>query len=1151
MNFTSSLFLRPLIAFTLVAAAVSFSATAQDTLLTIPKPDVTKELEGFTVADGFEVNLFASDPMIANPINMDWDDQGRLWIVGSAVYPHIAPGQAASDTITVIQDTNGDGVADTSSVFADNLFIPTGVAYGDGGVYVANSTEILHLTDTDGDLRADKTRVVLSGFGTEDTHHIVHSLRWGYEGLLYFNQSIYIHTHIETPHGPRHLNAGGVWQYRTDTMELEVFTRGLVNSWGHHFDLWGQSFQTDGAGGQGINYVFPGAAFTSAKDRPRVLRGLNPGSPKHSGLEIISGRHFPEEWRGTMVTNDFRGHRVVRFKVEEDNSGYSSVEQPEILTSNHVAFRPVDVKMGPDGALYIADWYNPIIQHGEVDFRDPRRDREHGRIWRVTKKDSPLIKHPPIAKASINDLVGLLDEPEQWNRIHAKRELRTRDRADVVTALEKTLRNLKPNDTGYENARLEILWTYQTLDIVNEKLLNTLLNSSDHRVRAAAVRVLSQWKSRINDEPAYINVLAKKTKDDHPRVRLEAVRALARVQLPEAADAAMQVMQPGMDRFIEYALWATMRDLKDSWLSDVDDLKFAADNEKMLYALKAVDSREAVPALLNTYLNAKLSPKQEREALKAITTHANAQELGTVVEYLLSSNNQNEIDRAKQINIVVAASKRRNVKPRGDLSDINTLIQKASGSLRITAIDAAGQWKLEDQRSTLEDLATHGKSSLELRKSAMNAVAALGGESATELLVGLTAPKEDMEVRIAAASALLSLSPEKAATQTLAILSNIGNQDSAPLYRNFLRAEGGVAALTAVLKGKSLPQEVAKVGVRAITSSGREHPDLVMALSRAGNLDDGPEELTPKQMAEMVSAVQTRGDAKRGREQFRKLDCFQCHAIAGSGGKLGPDLTSIGGSAQIDYLIDSNYFPNKAIKEGYNSLLIETKNGDFYSGIKIAETNTELILRDATEDEFRIPLDTIDTQEDGGSLMPTGLADSLLENEFLDLVRYLSELGRTPEFSAGTKRFARTWRVLSDTDAAKDYLYETQPEKAIQSHESLEWVQAYSNINGTMPLKHVPSLRHRYWRKGHSFLKFTLETSTTGKAAITVTPLDGARLWVAGEQVELSEVNILDLQSGQTECILILDRSQARKDINVELVDDARSTINAAFLSGR
>ena len=136
--------------------------------------------------------------------------------------------------------------------------IPTGIMPGDGGVYVANSTEILHIKDTDGDLKGDERQIVLSGFGTEDTHHIIHSFRGGPDGMMYFNQSIYIHSHVETPHGVRRLMAGGIWHLRAETLELEVFSRGFVNSWGHDFDRYGQSFATDGAYGEGINYVFPG-----------------------------------------------------------------------------------------------------------------------------------------------------------------------------------------------------------------------------------------------------------------------------------------------------------------------------------------------------------------------------------------------------------------------------------------------------------------------------------------------------------------------------------------------------------------------------------------------------------------------------------------------------------------------------------------------------------------------------------------------------------------------------------------------------------------------------------------------------------------------------------------------------------------------------
>jgi len=1007
------------------------------------------------------------------------------------------------------------------------------------------------MVDTDGDLKADETRVVLSGFGTEDTHHIIHSFRWGYDGLLYFNQSIYIHSHIETPHGPRHLDAGGVWAFRTDTMELEVFTRGLVNSWGHHFDTWGQSFQTDGAGGEGINYVFPGAAFLTAKSMPRVLSGLNPGSPKHSGLEIISGRHFPEEWRGNMITNDFRAHRVVRFEVTEDQSGYRSVEQPEVFTSTHVAFRPVDVKMGPDGALYIADWYNPIIQHGEVDFRDPRRDHEHGRIWRVTAKDQPLVSPPAIVGAPIPDLIALLREPEQWNRVFAKRELRTRDRGEVASALEAALQKLNPADPDFENARLEILWTYQTIDAVNEPLLNTLLNSVDYHVRAAAVRVLSQWKSRLGNDDAYVSVLSKGVQDQHPRVRLEAVRALARSDRPEAAALAMQALPQDKDRFLEYALWTTMRETKGSWLPQVEHLAFYKEPDKLLYTLKAIDSPEAVPHLLAAYTSGDFSPAQQDDALDALASHANPQELGAAAEYALSANSLDDDRRATQLKILVSATKRRNVSPEGDLSRLGRHIRRGADSLKDAAMSAAGQWKLTEYTDELTSVAENEDADFDRRQTAMDALGAMGGDAAKESLVGLATSQEKPEVRVGATRALLPLAPDAAAGYAIDLFPGFGDLDPAPLFRDFLKSEDYIKALTTALADRTVPTEIAKIGLRAVTSSGRESPDLVAALSRAGGLNGESKELTPEEMVRAVAAVQENGDAARGQAIFRKLDCAQCHAIGGSGGVVGPDLTSIGGSAQIDYLIDSMYSPGKAIKEGYHSLVIETKDGELRSGIKVSESDSELVLRDATGDEIRIPANTIARRDDGGSLMPSGLADSLLEDEFHDLIRFLSELGRAPEFSVGTDRYVRTWRVLPNTDEAKNYLYESQPEAAVQPHETLNWVQAYSNVNGAIPLDIVPKLRHYYWRNTYSFLKFTIAATTGGQAALAVQPREGMRLWVGGKEVALAETTLVDLSAGETECVLILDRATQANDVRVQLVEQAGASAAAMFKGGR
>src|SRR5437868_3045168 len=289
----------------LLVAICATPVRAQRELTKIPDPDPEIERRSFQVAEGFEVNLFAADPLLAKPIQMNFDSAGRLWVASSAMYPQIKPGQKANDKIIILEDTKGAGKADKITVFADGLLIPTGIEPGDGGAYVANSTELLHLSDTKGTGKADKRRVLLSGFGTEDTHHILHTLRWGPDCRLYFNQSVYIHSHIETPTGVKRLNAGGIWRFNPDTTELDVFARGLVNGWGHAFDKYGQSFATDGAGSGGITHIIPGGYYTWAQGPhvSRILPGLNPGSPKYCGLEIISGRHFPDDWQGDCITN--------------------------------------------------------------------------------------------------------------------------------------------------------------------------------------------------------------------------------------------------------------------------------------------------------------------------------------------------------------------------------------------------------------------------------------------------------------------------------------------------------------------------------------------------------------------------------------------------------------------------------------------------------------------------------------------------------------------------------------------------------------------------------------------------------------------------------------------------------------------------------
>lgn len=334
------------------------------------------------------------------------------------------------------------------------------------------------------------------------------------------------------------------------------------------------------------------------------MSGLNPGSPKHCGLEVVSGRHMPDDWQGSLVTNDFRAHRVCRFVLSEDGSGYASRQEVEVIKSTHVAFRPIDVKMGPDGAIYIADWYNPIIQHGEVDFRDPRRDHVHGRIWRVTAKGSPPVKRPNLTDASITELLDLLKEPEEWNRQFAKLILKSHDR-DEVTALGVWLTSLDKNDVHYEHHRLEALWTYQCVGGSNHQLLLELAKADDHRVRAAAIRVVSDWQEQLDDEA--IAVYRAAVRDEHPRVRLEAICALEHVPSREAAEITILALERPLDRFLDFALWRTIRELQTHWLPAVmaGEVVFEGNIDRLTFALNAVDSPEVVAPLLRLILREK------------------------------------------------------------------------------------------------------------------------------------------------------------------------------------------------------------------------------------------------------------------------------------------------------------------------------------------------------------------------------------------------------------------------------------------------------------------------------------------------------------------------------------------------------------------
>ena len=1128
----------------LFAAAPAF---AQRDLKDIPPPEPELERQALDLADGLEINLFAADPLLAKPVQMNFDAAGRLWVATSETYPHILPGQAANDKIIVLEDADQDGRADKTTVFADGLLIPTGVEPGSfsgvNGAYVANSTEVIFLGDEDGDLKSDFRTTLLSGFGTEDTHHLLHTLRWGPDGRLYMNQSIYIHSHIETPYGVRRLGGGGIWQYHPPTQKLEVLSRGWINPWGHQHDKWGNSFVTDGAGGEGINYTFPGATFPTAPGAARVLSGLNPGSPKYCGLEIISGRHFPDDWQGDLITCDFRAHRVVRFKLTESGSGYVSREQPEVIKTSHVAFRPIDVRLGPDGALYIADWYNPIIQHGEVDFRDPRRDHTHGRIWRVTAKGRPTAPRPSFDAETPAKTFDQLRAPEAYARQFAKRFLVDQW---MPEELDAWIAKLDKDASDYDQARLEALWVQQTWDDVDLALVESLLGSRDHHVRSAAVRVAG---SLVANEASLYERIATRAQDDHPQVRLEAVCALRNVATPESIAAALQVLDRPMDEFLDFALWQTCREQKDVWLPTV----LAEKSESRLYekptqlefALRAVDEPAIVPPLVRLLNDGRLPVDRREGVLELIARLGAPQDLAMIFRRVLESPNQDADAQLALLNALANAATARNVRPDGDLSLLDEILEASDERVAAAAARLLGIWKIEQVRPDLVRLAETPKDPTTRNIAAVSALGDLGGSASMQALIKLSSDSYSPPTRQAAVMALAKGYPSAAGQAAVSLLTSVepSTVDAALLIETFTTRQNAAAALRAALADKQLPADVAKLAVRTARSSAKPDEALIAALLKAGGISGTGLQLTPEQTAQLVDEVKKSGDAARGEALFHRkdLNCVKCHAIGGAGGRVGPDLVSIGASAQLDYLVDSLVQPNKAIKEGYHSLVVVTDDGLTLSGVKVRETDKDLILRNAEDQELTVPLKAIEERKQGMSLMPAGLVDNLTRQELIDLVRFMGELGKVGPYQLKPDRTVRRWESFVMTQQGVELLRRNRLGIAATNDARLSWEPAYARFDGALRLDTLGvlgSVKNKFMKvPPFTLVRFQIDVQQAGPIDLQFDNAAGLQIWLDGKPLEPADLLRIEPAVGRHTVTIAVDREARNDRLACKLID--------------
>ncbi len=513
-------------------------------------------LATLSVPEGYKIELFASErefPDLANPVQLSFDNKGRLWVATMPSYPHYKPGDPRpADKLIILEDTSGDGKADKQTIFADDLHIPVGFEIAHDGVYVSQGNNLVFLTDTDGDDQADTKEVLLSGFDDHDTHHAISAFTTDESGAIYMAEGVFLHSNVETSYGPIRATNGGFYRYEPLRHKLERVNQvNIPNPWGIAFDDFGQNFYAE-TSGPNVNWMLPGSVLprygNSNFKGPNLIEKDHLVRPT-SGLEFISSSHFPVDVQGDMLINNTIGFLGTKqHMMIDEETGFSTGWRQDLITSTDRNFRPVDMEFAPDGSLYVVDWHNILIGHMQHNARDPLRDHVHGRIYRVTYPSRPLVTPAKVAGASIPELLENLKLPEYRARYRTRRELRGRDQDEIAEAVENWLTALEVNSPELEHQLLEALWVTWGGNRVNQDLLNRLLNAEDHRVRAAAVRVLRYSGHQVENQA---ELLKKAVADENGRVRLEAIVAASWLTAEEGLEILAEAEKMPMDNWMK------------------------------------------------------------------------------------------------------------------------------------------------------------------------------------------------------------------------------------------------------------------------------------------------------------------------------------------------------------------------------------------------------------------------------------------------------------------------------------------------------------------------------------------------------------------------------------------------------------------------
>jgi putative membrane-bound dehydrogenase-like protein len=959
----------------------------------------------FVVPEGFEVRLFAAEPDVINPVAMTWDERGRLWVLELYEYPLGAPpGTKPRDRIKILEDTDNDGVADKVTVFADGLNLATGLALGNGGVYVGQAPDFLFLQDTNHDDKADTKTVLLTGFGLDDRHELLNGFTWGPDGWLYMTHGVFTHSRVKIPEAsaPGIEVTAAVARYQPQTKKFEVFADGTSNPWGVDFDRYGNAFVSACV----IDHLFhmaPGGIYVRQGGVPAnpYAYELLPSIVDHKhhmaaycGICIYQGDQFPEEYRGHVFVGNIHQNAINHDRLIPNGSSFKAVAEKDFLTTSDGWFRPISEQVGPDGALWVGDWYDkyPCYQNAQADPEGV--DRERGRIWRVVHTGKNPGKKMPgrpetkmdLAKASPEDLVKLLEHPNVWQRRMAQRLLAPRI-LKKETTFQESLSRLRKDGKTLES-RLAAQWLFHDVEFPSPNDKQNSSKTAAERAWSARFAAEPLRKFATMDQNLYEETIAKllrgleeSARDPDPSVKLAvatAVRELVSNSLTVDTETKCNYQIGG----ILAALIKSSADAKDPllpfmiWMAG--EPTFAKNPEGGLKWL-ADNGADTMP----------LSGILTRKAMRRICDMQDDAKLDLAVEFLLQIAGKDGGFILAAIDGLIEGQKAKPLVPKAETKELFAkLTANPDPKVQLRARELGTLWGNAALIQATIAAVNDASLSTNERAKAIEAVKALKNAASSDALLRLINGNNAESLIIDAIRALGQIGGDRVADDLLGSWNKFSPQIRFAVADVLVSRHRWAIALLSALESKTISrQELPLTAIRVLGESKDEfiRQRAIQVIGRIRPADADKQKII-EQKKQMILSGGT-PDLQAGHEVAKKT-CFVCHKLYGEGADVGPDLTGVGRSS-LDALLANVIDPNQIVGKGYENVQIETKDGRSLSGRLVEESDSSIkLLSSGPKEDVIAKSDITSRRVSELSVMPEGL-EQMPDADFRNLISYI------------------------------------------------------------------------------------------------------------------------------------------------------------------